>query len=622
MKNALKDKLGDIPRKPGVYIFKDKNGKILYIGKARVLRSRVRSYFHQKDPVPPKTASLVRRTNDLEWILTGSEVEALLAEANLVKEHQPKYNVNLKDDKSFPYIRITNEPYPQVLLTRKIVRDGSRYFGPYTEVKSLRETLKVIHKVFPIRSCNYYIDDRVIRKKKISVCLDYHIRKCQGPCEGLVSRGDYRRMIRSVTGFLCGKSDPVIRDLRAHMEKASREMRYEEAALYRDQLRAVESFSRRQRKVAASFDDKDVVAVAVQDDDACTVVLRLRHGRMVGREKVIMTGVDGEKLGRALSDFIRQFYLETDSVPGEIILEDRPDDEAPLSAWLKAKRGRGVALTVPRRGEKVRLLRLARQNARLLLEEYLRQKARRRELIPTMVARLQSDLRLAVPPRRIEAFDISNVQGAHPVGAMVCFVDGRARKSEHRKFKIKSVQGVDDFAMMREVVFRRYSRLKKEGGSYPDLILVDGGKGQLGMAVSALRELGLPYIPVAGLAKRLEEVYLPGHPDPQSIARSSPGLLLLRRIRDEAHRFAITFHRRRRTKAMTGSIFDDIRGVGPVTRNRLLTQFGSVEAVAEASVREIRDRTGVSSKVAREIVSAARSFHRSSGPAPGPGAGA
>ncbi|MFQ6616797.1 MAG: excinuclease ABC subunit UvrC, partial [Fidelibacterota bacterium] len=326
----LKSKIRLIPRKPGVYIFRDRGGKILYIGKARVLRSRVSSYF-RKAPESPKLASLVRRTKDVEWIVTGSEVEALLAEANLVKEHQPKYNVNLKDDKSFPYIRITHEPYPQVLLTRNVVRDGSKYFGPYTEVKSLRETLKVLHKVFPIRSCNYRIDEQAIKKKRISVCLDYHIQKCEGPCEGRVSRKEYDRMIRNIIGFLHGKTEPALQDLRVRMERASREMRYETAALYRDQLKAVESFSRRQRKVAASFDDQDVVAVEARDDDACTVVIRLRNGRIVGREKVYMTGVDGENPGRTLSDFVRQFYLETDSVPGEIILESRPTDESTLS---------------------------------------------------------------------------------------------------------------------------------------------------------------------------------------------------------------------------------------------------------------------------------------------------
>ncbi|MFQ6674449.1 MAG: excinuclease ABC subunit UvrC, partial [Fidelibacterota bacterium] len=532
-----------------MYLFRGKDDRILYIGKAKVLRDRVRSYFHKSDPQSPKLISLVSRVRDVEWLVTGSEVEALLTEANLVKEHAPKYNVSLKDDKSFPYIRITREPYPQVLLTRKIVKDGSKYFGPYTEVKALRETLKVIHKVFPIRSCSYLIDDEVVQRKKISVCLDYHIKKCGGPCEGMVSREEYNRMIDSVIGFLHGRTDPIVRDLRARMEVASGEMRYEEAALYRDQVEALQAFSERQRKVPATFADEDIIAVEREENDACAVLIRLRHGRIVGREKVYLTGVGGEDMEQIISDFMRQFYLDTDSVPAEIVVPILPADAESLAAWLEGKRGKRLVLKVPRRGEKARLLRMSRQNANLLLNEYRRRKERRRELVPAAVEHLQTDLRLPLPPRRIEAFDISNIQGTHPVGAMVCFQDGVARKGERRRFRIKSVEGIDDFAMMREVIMRRYRRLKSERAILPDLILVDGGKGQLGMAVSALQELGLTYISVAGLAKRLEEVFLPGYPEPQSIPKTSAGLLLLRRIRDEAHRVAVMFHRQRRREA-------------------------------------------------------------------------
>lgn len=603
----IKEKIRRVPRKPGVYLFKGNGGKILYIGKAKILRERVKTYFQKGPPSSPRLMTLVGKIRDLEWIVTGSEVEALLTEANLVKNHAPKYNVSLKDDKSFPYIRITNEPYPQVLLTRKVVKDGSRYFGPYTEVKTLRETLKVLHKVFPVRSCSYYIDRDSIEKEKYKACLDYHIKKCEGSCEGLVSEEAYNGMVQDVIRFLHGRTGSIVKALESSMEATSKATRYEEAALYRDQLRAVEAFSNRQRKVSATFDDKDIVALAVQESDGCTVVIRLRNGKLASREKVYLTGVDGEKREEAIRDFMQQFYMDTDFVPQEIIVSQLPADARSIVLWLEGKRGKRVYLTVPQRGEKVRLLRMAQQNADLLMEEYRRRKERMRELVPAMVQKLQSDLQLSVPPRRIEAFDISNIHGTNPVGSMVCFVDGVARKGEYRKYKIRSVKGVDDFAMMREVVFRRYSRLKSESAAMPDLILIDGGKGQLGMAISALQAVGLTYIPVVALAKRLEEVYLPGYPEPQSIPKSSPGLTLLRRIRDEAHRFAVTFHRQQRKRTFTRSIFDEIKGVGPVTRNRLLRNFENIEAIAQASAREVCEKTGVGNELAGEIISKARS---------------
>jgi len=609
----LKEKIRRIPKKPGVYLFKDQYDKILYIGKAKVLRDRVRTYFQESTPKNLKHISLLRKVKNVEWIVTSSEVEALLTEANLVKEYAPKYNVNLKDDKSFPYIQITNEPYPQVLLTRKIMKGGSKYFGPYTEVRTLRETLKVIHKVFPVRSCNYFINGDSIKQKKYSICLDYHIKKCQGPCEGLVSQKVYNQMIRSIIQFLHGRTNSIIHDLKEQMELASNEARYEEAALYRDQLRAVETFSNRQRKVTASFNDRDIIAIATRDSDACAVVIRLRNGRLVSREKVYLTGANSDDMEQTISDFLQQFYLDTDFVPNEIILPLYPGDLESIETWLKEKRGKRVNLVVPQRGEKVRLLKMSHQNAELLLEEYLRQKERRRELIPSMVEQLQNDLRLPIPPRRIEAFDISNIQGTNPVGSMVCFIDGVAKKNEYRKYKIKTVYGIDDVGMMREVIYRRYFRLKNENASLPDLVLVDGGKGQLGMAVSALRALELTYLPVVGLAKRLEEIFLPGYPEPQSIPKTSPGLILLRRIRNEAHRFAVSFHRQRRKKSMTQSVFDEIKGVGPVTRNRLFTYYENIQTIAAASIHEISDRIGVRPEIAKKIISKAKSFASFSG---------
>ncbi len=604
--DPIQEKLSQLPRKPGVYLFKDNKGKTLYIGKAKVLTNRVRSYFHKSTNHSLKVHSLLRKVKDLEWIVTGSEVEALLTEANLIKEQMPHYNVLLRDDKSFPYIRITSEPFPQVFITRKVIHDSSKYFGPFTDVIDLRRTLKVLHKIFPIRSCDYNLNNTTISAGRYSVCLDYHIKKCQGPCEGLVTQKAYEEMIQNVIRFLHGQTSGIRKSLKERMESAANNMRYEEAATYRDQLQSVEKFAKRQNKATASFDDKDVIAIANDSNDACGVVVRIRGGRIVGREKVFLTGVLDETMERMVSDFIRQFYLITHFVPGEIVVPARPKDEKTLTNWLESKREKRLKFIVPQRGEKARLLRITRQNADLLLGEQLRKRERRKELIPAMVSQLQEDLNLAVPPRRIEAFDISNIQGKQPVGSMICFVDGKPQKSDYRKFKIKTVEGVDDFAMMREVVHRRYSRLKSEHASFPDLILIDGGKGQLSMAMSALQELGLSYIPVAALAKRLEEVFLPGHSDPQSVSKTSPGLILLRRIRDEAHRFAVSFHRQRRAKLITKSLFDDVKGVGPVTRKKLYDKFQNLESIAQASSSEIKEKIGVALPLATKIIKAAR----------------
>ncbi|HJM85247.1 MAG TPA: excinuclease ABC subunit UvrC, partial [Candidatus Marinimicrobia bacterium] len=464
-----------MPRKPGVYLFIDNKGKTLYIGKAKVLTNRVRSYFHKSTNHSLKVISLLRKVKDLEWIVTGSEVEALLTEANLIKEQMPHYNVLLRDDKSFPYIRVTSEPFSQVFITRKVMHDSSKYFGPFTDVIDLRRTLKVLHKIFPIRSCDYNLNNTTISAGRYSVCLDYHIKKCQGPCEGLVTEKAYEEMIQNVIRFLHGQTSGIRKSLKERMESAAKNMRYEEAATYRDQLQSVEKFAKRQNKATASFDDKDVIAIVNDSNDACGVVVRIRGGRIVGREKVFLTGVLDETMERMVSDFIRQFYLITHFVPGEIVVPARPKDEKTLTNWLESKREKRLKFIVPQRGEKARLLRITRQNADLLLGEQLRKRERRKELIPAMVSQLQEDLNLAVPPRRIEAFDISNIQGKQPVGSMVCFVDGKPKKSDYRKFKIKTVEGVDDFAMMREVVLRRYSRLKSEHASFPDLVLIDGG---------------------------------------------------------------------------------------------------------------------------------------------------
>ena len=603
---SFQDKLKNIPTKPGVYQFKNKDGDIIYIGKAKNLRNRVRSYFQKNKYQTPKNQSMIKRIANVEWIIVRSNVEALLTEANMIKEVQPKYNVDLKDDKSFPFIRITNEPYPQVLLTRKIEKDGSKYFGPYTDVKNLRYSLKALHKIFPVRSCSYYMDDQTVVAKKVKLCLDYHIKKCEGPCESIVSRDHYNAMIERVIKFLQGRTKETEDYVRKQMDIAAADLRYEDAAMYRDQYNSIRRFKERQRKVAADFDDRDIFALARKDDIGIMTVLRVRNGRIFGREKISLQNLDEDE-SAVFSSVISRFYMDTDFLPKEITVVTLPDGQDDLEEWLTEKKGSKVIIRQPQRGEKAKEVRLSYQNAKLLLGEWLINRKKRRELVPKMVNQLQDDLQLKAPPRRIEAFDISHLGGTNTVASMVCFVDGKARKSEYRKFKIKTVVGIDDFAAMREVVHRRYLRVKKEKGSLPDLILIDGGKGQLSMAVSALRELGLDYIPIIGLAKRLEEVFVPGISEPQSIHKQSPGLILLRRIRDEAHRFAITFQRSKR-KDVLSSIFDDIEGMGPKRVQKLLQSYDSTKSIANTDLKDISEKTGIPEGIAKEVVKKAQSI--------------
>ena len=597
-------KIKQVPTKPGVYFFKDNSGDIIYIGKAKHLRNRVRSYFQKSKYQTPKNISMVKRINDIEWLVVGNEVEALLTEANLIKQHQPHYNVNLKDDKSFPYIRITKEPYPRVFITREIVRDGSKYFGPYTDVYHLRQSLKAVHKIFPVRSCDYFIDDDSISAKKVSVCLDYHIKKCQGPCEGKVSEKEYNAMIKQVVGFVQGRTKDTESYINDQMLKASNQMRYEDAGMYRNQIDAINNFNSRQRKVASDFEDRDVVALAKEEDFGIAVIVRIRNGRITSREKLSLRNLDDDS--KLMETILTRFYLETDFIPKEISVATKPNNIDQLIDWLKNKRNGSINLKVPERGEKAKELRLAYQNAKLLLGEWLINRKKRRELIPKMVNQLQEDLQLKVPPRRIEAFDISHLGGTNTVAAMVCFIDGKSKKTEYRKFKLKTVKGIDDFASMREIVYRRYKRVKKEGTGLPDLILIDGGKGQLSMAVSALRELGLDYLPIIGLAKKLEEVFVPGNSDPQSIHKQSSGLILLRRIRDEAHRFAINFQRQKRKDSISKSVFHDIPGMGDKRVNLLLKTYKNMKIIAALKPNEIHESLGISTKISKKIISTAK----------------
>ena len=604
---SLQSKLKNIPIYPGVYRFMDDKGEIIYIGKAKNLRSRVRSYFQKSKSQSTKKLTMIRHISDLEWIVVRSEVEALLTEANLIKQHAPRYNVMMKDDKSFPFIRITNEPYPQVLLTRKIVKDGSKYFGPFTDVYSLRTTLKALHKVFPVRSCSFFLDEQVITDKKVKLCLDYHIRKCEGPCEGLVSMEHYQEMIDRIDRFMRGKTKETEDYITEQMKNASTSMRYEEAAMYRDQLEAIRSFNERQSKVSTEFEDRDVFALAQEGELGVVVIIRIRNGRIFSREKISLQRLD-DKDSYTMKTVFTRFYMDSGLIPREILLQFSPTDEKELLIWLKKRRQGTVKFLYPQRGEKAKEMRITLQNAKLLLGEWIINRKKRRYQIPNMLAQLQEDLNMDVPPRRIEAFDISHLGGIDTVASMVCFIDARPRKREYRKFKIKTVSGIDDFAAIREVVSRRYKRVKDEKGSMPDLILVDGGKGQLSMALSALRELGLDYIPTAGLAKKLEEVFVPGNPDAQTIHKQSPGLILLRRIRDEAHRFAITFQRQKRKKQLVQSVFGELPGMGKKRLEKLLQAFDGPTAIAKLTPEVINGQTGIPIKIGKEIIKIAKSF--------------
>lgn len=596
---TVEEKLENLPTGPGVYQHKDAEGKILYVGKAKNLRSRVRQYFQKARVVEPRIDRMLAKATDIEIIVTDSEVEALILEANLIKKLKPRYNVNLKDDKSYPYIVITNEPFPRVFVTRRIIRDGSRYFGPYTDVKNVRSALKTVRDIFMIRSCNFFIDDEVIRKRKIKVCLDYHIKKCEGPCEGLVSQAKYNAMIDQVAQLLQGKTETLIQMLQEEMQKLAEQMKFEDAATLRDRIKGLQAYTEKQSAVNLDNIDRDIFAFAAEADDACGVIFKIRDGKMIGRQHYYMSTVEGKPESEILETLVQQYYLEADYIPKEIFLSDLIENTEAVQRWLTEKRGNAVSLVHPTEGEEAKLVRLSRSNAKFLLDELKLQKMKRADFVPHAVKSLQRDLRLKKLPRRIECFDNSNIQGADPVASMVVFVDGKPKKSEYRKFKIKTVVGPDDFASMKEVVERRYTRVLSEGLELPDLIMVDGGKGQLSSAVEVLHKLGLSEQPIIGLAKRLEEVFLPDKSEPEMMPKASSGLKLLQQIRDEAHRFAITFHRSLRSKRTVQTELDLIEGIGKKRAKELLEAFGSVQGVKFATQEQIAEVVG--EKVAGKI---------------------
>ncbi len=576
---------------------KDVSGKIIYVGKAKSLRSRVRAYFQDAPASDPKTSALVSKISDFDFLATDSEMEALILEANLIKEHRPRYNVNLRDDKRYPYLKVTDEPFPRVLVVRRIRRDKAKYFGPYTNVKAMRHTLKILRRVFSIRSCNWDIPS----SRKIKLCLDYHIKRCPGPCQGKISAGDYGETIKNVLLFLSGKNSLLMEHLKQKMNHHSAREEYEQAACIRDQINALESVVERQKVADLDQTDRDIVAFAREAQDISVVTLQIREGILIGRQTFHLTASNQSTDQEVLSTFLRQYYMHSAVIPPEVILPGPVGDQTMIEDWLSSRRGGKARMVIPQRGEKVRLLEMALNNARLSLSEIRLQRAAAREELPAAIKSLKKDLYLSVAPRRIAAFDISNLGSSDAVGSLVFFGDGRPRKSRYRRFKIRTVKGQDDFAMMGEVVGRYFRQLTEEERQYPDLVLIDGGKGQLSAAVGALKQMGLKGQNLAALAKRLDEVFLPDRSDPLMIPKGSVSLKLLQRIRDEAHRFAVDYHRRLRQKRITKSELDQIPGVGPARKQALLKRFRSVEGIKRAKLGELMQTEGLGRRVADRI---------------------
>ena len=579
---------------------RDAGGKIIYIGKAKSLRSRVRSYFTPRAfDGRGQFMALVSNVREVEYIVTDSDREALILEANLVKEHKPRYNITLKDDKKYPYIKVTSERFPRIIVTRDVEKDGGRYLGPYTNVKAMRNMLNLMHKLFRVRSC-----DHALPNKNVRLCIDYEIGRCDGPCEDLISTQNYKKLIDEAVLFLTGRRSQVAKITREEMVRASEELRFEEAAIFRDRLDALEKVTNRQKVMSQDQSDWDLIAIAREDEEACGVVMEVREGRLIGRQHYFVGGVLDAPESEVRSSFLRLFYLTASFVPHDIYVTGDVDDEETIIEWLGKRAGAGVTIRVPQRGDKAQLMKMAAGNAGLLLSERRLKRENRKHQVPASVSSLQRDLSLDEPPRRVEAMDISNIQGRDPVASVVCFVDGRPSKKNYRHYKIRGIEGPNDFAMMHQVVTRRFRRLQEENEPFPDLLLIDGGKGQLSSAVSALRSLGIEDQPVIGLAKRLEEVFIPGHSEPQNIPKVSSSLKLLQALRDESHRFAVTFHRQVRKKRALHSVLEDIEGVGPARRKQLLRHFGSMKRLRDASLADVKEVDGVGPKLAEQIVGA------------------
>jgi excinuclease ABC subunit C len=601
--SLIEEQLQRLPYSPGVYLMRNAGGTILYVGKAASLHNRVRSYFQSPQKLSPKTQRLVSQVADIDFFIATSEQEALILELNFIKQYHPRYNVRLKDDKTFPYLKIdTQEEWPRVYITRRMEQGSGRYFGPFSSAKSVRQTLRVLQSIFPIRTCS-----KIITGKSPRPCLEYHLGRCLAPCTGAVSRAEYAQVISEVILFLEGKREKVARELKARMEQASGTMDFEKAALLRDQIQAIHEVIEGERIAATIRGEQDVIAFVVDGDQAYVQVLFVRGNKLTGREGFLLQGTRHEEPRQIMTSFIKQYYSSRPQIPPRLLLQYPVEDRLIIGDWLRGRRGTGVEIQVPRRGSKKQLVDTAAENARQGLEQLKIKELARPKSLDAALAEVQRELHLESLPLRMEAYDISNIQGSSAVGSMVVFERGKPKPAHYRRFKIKTVAGANDYAMLREVLQRRFKRGSQGAAStqdtwavLPDLVLIDGGKGQLNAALAVLEETGSP-VPVASLAKENEEIFLPRRKEPVVLAKSSPGLQLLQRLRDEAHRFAISYFARVHRRQAFASALDEIPGIGPKRKRALLRQFGSLQRIREASVEELVAATGMTRDQAARI---------------------
>lgn len=603
MTNSLiKEQLRHLPASPGVYLMRDAGGTILYVGKASSLRNRVRSYFSHVEKLSPKLEKLVAQVNEIEFFVVGSEQDALVLELNLIKRHRPRYNVRLKDDKTYPYLKIdVNSDWPRVYVTRRVEQDGSRYFGPFASAWSIRQTVKMLKGIFPFRSCSKPITGTDARP-----CLEYHIKNCAAPCTGAVTRTEYAGVIKQVIMFLEGRQEKVVRELKDKMQRAAEALDFEKAATVRDQIQAVESVLETQRNITAVKGEQDAIAFAQDRNETCVQVFLVRGGKLVGRESFTLQGTQYEDAEEVMTSFIKQFYDSSAYIPPLLLLQHPVQDKAIIEDWLQRKRGSRVRITVPQRGSRKQLVDIVAENARQGLEQLRIKQLATSEAASAALDEIENALRLPRSPLRIEGYDISNVQGKAAVGSMVVFEKGKPKPAGYRRFRIATVSGANDYAMLQEVLKRRFKRVSsKDGGDawsvLPDLILIDGGKGQLNAALEAMKEAGADSIPTAGLAKENEEIFIPRQAQPIVLPHSSPGLQLLQRVRDESHRFAIGYHKKVHKRESFASALDNIPGIGQKRKRALLRQFGSVKAIRNASVEELAAVKGMSKGTALKI---------------------
>ena len=604
-----------LPNVPGVYLMKASDGTVIYVGKAIRLRTRVRSYFGEagkpklavgsrEKSTPGLTSQMMRYVTEIDYIVTETEVEALILENNLIKAHQPRYNVKLKDDKRYPYLCVTvNEPFPRIHITRKAENDGARYFGPFVHVRSTRQVLKQLTKLFPIRTCTLPLTEM---ENRYRVCLDYHIGRCPGPCADKMSVPDYDEIVQKVCQFLSGNTDAVVKELTEQMQAAAEALDFETAAKYRDTLKDVQQAITTQNMDSVSASDEDVIGIAARTDIACVQLLRVRDGKLLEREHYYLNDADPASLATGLNAFISQYYQNAVFVPKTVVLPMQIESIELIENWLSEKRGSRVGLHVPRAGRLRKLQTLASKNAEILLTQREQNVVYSSGVEPALVE-LQELLELKHPLRRIEAYDISNLGDRFAVGSMVVLEDGKPASGEYRRFKIRAVEGQNDFAMMQEVITRRFRRALADDEKFnklPDLMLIDGGKGQLSAAQAAMKTFTsshLPDIPMIALAKRIEEIFVPGKSDAIVLREDNPTLHMIQRLRDEAHRFAITYHRRLRQKSLSESVLDGIPNLGPKRKQALLRHFGSIEAIREASLDGLLSVKGIPRSVAENI---------------------